>query len=66
MYTDEIFGPVISVITFKEEDEAIKLANDTDYGLGSTIYTSDIARALRVAGQIEAGTVGINSAFAVS
>lgn len=66
VYTDEIFGPVISVITFKEEDEAISLANDTDYGLGSTIYTSDIARALRVAGQIEAGTVGINSAFAVS
>jgi aldehyde dehydrogenase (NAD+) len=81
LYTDEIFGPVISVRTFKDEDEAIKLANDTTYGLGckwclwelhirltlsATIYTSDIARALRVAGQVEAGTVGINSAFATS
>lgn len=58
VYTDEIFGPVISVRTFKDEEEALKLANDTQYGLGSTIYTSDIARALRVAGKIEAGTVG--------
>ncbi|ETN47266.1 uncharacterized protein HMPREF1541_01458 [Cyphellophora europaea CBS 101466] len=66
VYTQEIFGPVISVRTFKDEEEAIKLANDTTYGLGSTVYTSDIARALRVAGQIEAGTVGINSAFNTS
>ena len=66
VYTDEIFGPVISVRTFKDEEEAVRLANDTTYGLGSTIYTSDIARALRIAGQIEAGTVGINSAFNTS
>ncbi|KAK5166889.1 uncharacterized protein LTR77_007618 [Saxophila tyrrhenica] len=66
VYTDEIFGPVISVRTFKDEEEAIQLANDTTYGLGSTVYTSDIARALRVAGKIEAGTVGINSAFNTS
>ena len=66
VYTDEIFGPVISVRTFKTEEEALQLANDTHYGLGSTIYTSDIARALRVAGQIEAGTVGVNSAFNTS
>ena len=66
IYRDEIFGPVISVRTFKDEADAIRLANDTQYGLGSTIYTSDIARALRVAGQIEAGTVGINSAFSTS
>jgi len=66
VYTDEIFGPVISLRTFKTEEEAIELANDTTYGLGSTIYTSDIARALRVAGKIEAGTVGINSAFMTS
>jgi aldehyde dehydrogenase (NAD+) len=66
VYTDEIFGPVISVRTFKDEEEAIRLANDTQYGLGSTIYTADMARALRVAGQIEAGTVGINSAFAAN
>lgn len=66
VYTDEIFGPVISVRTFKTEEDALQLANDTHYGLGSTIYTSDIARALRVAGQIEAGTVGVNSAFNTS
>jgi aldehyde dehydrogenase (NAD+) len=66
VYTDEIFGPVISVKTFRTEDEAIALANDTEYGLGSAVYTSDIARAMRVAGRIEAGTVGINTAFATS
>lgn len=66
VYREEIFGPVISVTTFKDEDEAIRLANDTTYGLGSTVYTSDIARALRVAGRVEAGTVGINAAFATA
>ncbi|KAF7191334.1 Aldehyde dehydrogenase [Pseudocercospora fuligena] len=66
VYTDEIFGPAISVRTFKTEEEAIELANNTTYGLGSTIYTSDIARALRVASKLEAGTVGINSAFNTS
>ncbi|KAK0939482.1 hypothetical protein LTR29_008978 [Friedmanniomyces endolithicus] len=66
VYTDEIFGPVISVKTFKTEEEALDMANDTTYGLGSTVYTNDIARALRVAGKIEAGTVGINSAFNTS
>ncbi|EGP88410.1 uncharacterized protein MYCGRDRAFT_41337, partial [Zymoseptoria tritici IPO323] len=66
VYTDEIFGPAISIKTFKTEDEAIEMANNTSYGLGSTIYTSDIARALRIASKLEAGTVGINSAFATS
>lgn len=66
VYTDEIFGPAISIKTFSTEEEAIALANDTTYGLGSTVYTSDVARALRVAGKLEAGTVGINSAFNTS
>ncbi|KAK3075430.1 hypothetical protein LTR53_001215 [Teratosphaeriaceae sp. CCFEE 6253] len=66
VYTDEIFGPVISVKTFGTEEEALAMANDTTYGLGSTVYTSDIARALRVAGKLEAGTVGINAAFATA
>lgn len=66
VYTDEIFGPAISLRTFRDEDEAIELANNTTYGLGSTIYTSDVARALRVASKLEAGTVGINSAFSTS
>ena len=66
LYKEEIFGPVITVVTFKDEEEALRLANDTRYGLGSTIYTSDIARALRVAGRIEAGSVGINGVFLTS
>ncbi|KAK4579889.1 hypothetical protein LTR86_000090 [Recurvomyces mirabilis] len=66
VFTDEIFGPVIVLRTFKTEEEAIELANDTTYGLGSTLYTADIGRALRVASKIEAGTVGINSAFSTS
>ncbi|GIZ47895.1 hypothetical protein CKM354_001097300 [Cercospora kikuchii] len=66
VFTDEIFGPVIALKTFKTEEEGIALANNTSYGLGSTIFTTDAARALRVAGQIEAGTVGINSAFTTS
>lgn len=66
VYVDEIFGPVITVKTFKTEEEAIELANDTSYGLGSAVYTGDIARAMRVAGKLEAGTVAINSAFMVS
>ncbi|KAH7463338.1 Aldehyde dehydrogenase [Fusarium oxysporum f. sp. matthiolae] len=63
VYREEIFGPVLCVRTFKDEEEAIKLANDSRFGLGSTIYTADIARALRMAGQIEAGTIGINTGF---
>ncbi|KAM5342124.1 hypothetical protein ACJ41O_015155 [Fusarium nematophilum] len=64
VYTEEVFGPVLCVRTFKDEAEAIKLANDSHFGLGSIIYTSDIARALRIAGQIDVGTIGINTGFA--
>src|SRR4051812_13874542 len=56
----EIFGPVLSVIPFTDEDEAIRLANDTDYGLGATVYTTDVRRAFRVAKAVRAGTFGIN------
>ncbi|KAK7883718.1 hypothetical protein LTR67_011007 [Exophiala xenobiotica] len=66
VFTDEIFGPVIAVRTFKTEEEAIALANDTTYGLGSSLFTSDIPRALRVASKIEAGNVGINQAYKTS
>ena len=57
---EEIFGPVISVLEFSTEEDAIKLANDTDYGLAAAVYTSNVASAMRVARAIRAGTVSIN------
>jgi acyl-CoA reductase-like NAD-dependent aldehyde dehydrogenase len=58
---EEIFGPVVSVIPYADEAEAIAIANDSSYGLSSGIFTSDYDRGLALAGQIRAGTVGINS-----
>ncbi|KIW08529.1 hypothetical protein, variant [Verruconis gallopava] len=60
IYREEIFGPVLNLRTFETEEEAVKLANDTAYGLSSALYTESISRALRVASKIKAGTVGIN------
>jgi len=57
---EEIFGPVASVIKFSGEDEAIQLANDTEYGLAAGVWTEDMRRAHRLADEIEAGTVCIN------
>ncbi len=57
---EEIFGPVLTVYTFKTEKEAIEIANSTKYGLAAGVWTSDMAKATRVAGNIEAGTVWIN------
>jgi aldehyde dehydrogenase (NAD+) len=57
---EEIFGPVLSVIPFTDEDEAIRIANDTEYGLAATVWTSDLKRAMRMTKAIRAGTVGIN------
>jgi len=58
---DEIFGPVMSVLTFKEEDEVIRRANDTIYGLAAGVFTQDIQRAHRVVSQLEAGICWINA-----
>ncbi|HZB83727.1 MAG TPA: aldehyde dehydrogenase [Rubrobacteraceae bacterium] len=58
---EEIFGPVLSVIPFKDEEELIRQTNDTDYGLAAGIWTKDIQRAHRVAHAIRAGTVWINA-----
>ncbi|KAL1969442.1 hypothetical protein VTN77DRAFT_8880 [Rasamsonia byssochlamydoides] len=65
LYTDEIFGPVLVVKTFKTEEEAVELANDTSYGLGAAVYTKDIARALRVSKKLESGVVGINMVYQI-
>ena len=58
---DEIFGPVMSVLTFADEGEAIQRANDTPFGLGAGIITRDLSRAHRVADQLQAGNIWINS-----
>lgn len=58
---EEIFGPVLTVMTFKDEKEAIKLANDIDYGLAGYVWTNDLKRGHRVAHQIEAGMLWVNA-----
>jgi acyl-CoA reductase-like NAD-dependent aldehyde dehydrogenase len=60
IYADESFGPVVAIIRVSGEEEAIRIANDTQYGLTSAVFTKDVARGLRVAGQIDAGMCHIN------
>lgn len=61
IYQEEIFGPFVVIATFKTEEEAVQMANDTTYGLGAAIFTRDLERAHRVAAEIEAGMVWVNS-----
>lgn len=61
IYREEIFGPCAAIVSFETEGEAIAMANDTTYGLGAAIFTKDLVRAHRVAGEIEAGMVFVNS-----
>jgi acyl-CoA reductase-like NAD-dependent aldehyde dehydrogenase len=58
---DEIFGPVVSVLPFDDESDAIRLANDSVYGLSGSIWTNDLGRAIRVSRAIESGTLSVNS-----
>jgi aldehyde dehydrogenase (NAD+) len=60
---EEIFGPVLSVLSVSDEEEAIEVANDTDYGLVGGVFTADVTRAMRVARAIEAGNVYVNKWF---
>jgi gamma-glutamyl-gamma-aminobutyraldehyde dehydrogenase len=57
---EEIFGPVLSVFSVSTEEEAIAVANDTNYGLTASVYTQDVSRAHRVARALRAGTVSVN------
>ena len=60
LWREEVFGPVLAVTSFETEQEAIALANDSDYGLAAGVWTSNAAKGERVAEAIEAGTVYIN------
>ena len=60
-FTEEIFGPVLSVVRFETEEEVIRIVNDTDYGLSGSIWTRDLDRAMRVSRAVEAGNLSVNS-----
>ena len=57
---EEIFGPVLAVIPYTDLDEAIAIANDSDYGLGGTVWTSDPDKGLDVARRVQTGSIGVN------
>jgi acyl-CoA reductase-like NAD-dependent aldehyde dehydrogenase len=57
---EEIFGPVLSVLTYEDEDEAVAIANNSSYGLNGAVFTTDLERGLEVAGRIRTGTVELN------
>lgn len=60
-WREEIFGPIVAVMPFDDEDHAVALANDTEYGLSGSIFTQDLGRALRVSRRVDAGTLSVNS-----
>ena len=61
VFREEIFGPVVTISSFDSEEEVVRRANDTTYGLGASVFTKDLERAHRVAAEIEAGMVWVNS-----
>ena len=65
IWREEVFGPVVAVLPFDDEAEAVAMANDTEYGLSGSIFTGDVGRALRVARGVESGNLSVNSHSAV-
>jgi len=63
LFQEEIFGPVVTILPFDDEDEAVALANNSSYGLAATVWTKDLGRSHRLAKRLKAGTVGLNCAF---
>jgi len=63
---EEIFGPVLTIQTFKTEDEALTMANDSPYALAASVWTRDLGRALSVSDRLNAGTVSVNTVDALS
>ena len=66
LYAEETFGPVVSVYSFATEEEALRLANDTPYGLNASVWTRDTRRGARLAARIQAGSVNVNEAYAAA
>ena len=62
---EEIFGPVLCVIPFEDEDEAIRLANDSAYGLSASLWTRDVGRVLRVTRAVQSGVISVNTSSSV-
>ncbi|MGN6339082.1 aldehyde dehydrogenase family protein [Mycobacterium sp.] len=63
LFQEEIFGPVVTILPFDDDDEAVALANNSTYGLAATVWTRDLGRSHRLAKRLKAGTVGLNCAF---
>ena len=61
VHREEIFGPVVTINSFKEDEDAIRMANDSDYGLASILWTSDLGKAHKISEKLNSGIVWINS-----